>query len=41
MACGSIHMSAITVGEFGLFKLILASGVAFRDSSWLWYLHRK
>lgn len=33
-------MSAITVGDFELFKLILATGVAFRDCSWLVYLHR-
>jgi len=26
---------------FGLFKLILAAGVAFRHCTWLGYLHRK
>jgi len=35
MVCGSIHMSAIAVGDFGLLKLILAAGVAFRHCSWL------
>jgi hypothetical protein len=40
MVWGSIHMSAVTVDDLGLFKLILAAGMAFRECSWLRYLHR-